>query len=232
MKRILFAALAAALLTVISAPAAADAPQPNAISELYSTEGVYTDSVGNTESYAYHVPQLNADSAAAKEINREIGERFGAAVEGQLSNMKEGYSLWSWHVEWHPYWHGNQLFLLITADSDGGFTDYAVYGYDYTDEKRVGNQDILASLNVSEEEYLFNLREKVQLMFEDMYKDVPENIREQAGMEEMLRKTLAWADMEQPMFINGAGTVETIVKIASIAGADWYYHLVTPFAYG
>ena len=48
----------------------------------------------------------------------------------------------------------------------------------------------------------------------------------------MLQKTLAWADMDQPMFIDGVGTVETIVKIASIAGADWYYHLATPFAYG
>ena len=57
-------------------------------------------------------------------------------------------------------------------------------------------------------------------------------IREQAGMDVMLQKTLSWADMDQPIFIDGVGTVETIVKIASIAGADWYYHLATPFAYG
>jgi hypothetical protein len=232
MKRILSTALLVASLATFPSSAAADAPQPNALSELYSTEGVYSDSVGNTESYAYHVPQMNADSEAAKAINKEIRERFGSAVEGQLSNMKEGYSLWSWHVEWHSYWHGDQLFLLIKADSNGGFTDYAVYGYDFDSNKRVTNEMILNELGISEEEYLANLREKVQLMFEDMYKDIPENIREQAGMDEMLQKTLAWADMDQPIFIDGVGAVETIVKIASIAGADWYYHLVTPFAYG
>lgn len=232
MKHILSFLLAFAMISLLCASAFADAPQANAISELYSAEGVYTDSVGNTESYAYHVPQLNADSAAAKEINAEIRERFGSAVEAQLSNMKEGYSLWSWHVEWHPYWHGEQLFLLITADSNGGFTDYAAYGYDFDRGERVTNERILFELGISKEEYLAELSEKVQLIFEDMYKDVPENIRELAGMEDMLQKTLAWADMEQPMFFDGTGTVETIVKIASIAGADWYYHLATPFSYG
>lgn len=91
---------------------------------------------------------------------------------------------------------------------------------------------ILSELGITEDEYLSNLKEKVQLMFEDMYKDVPADMREQAGMDTMLQKTLSWADMNQPMFIDGVGTVETIVKIASIAGADWYYHLATPFAYG
>lgn len=232
MKHILSLLLAFAMISLLWASASADAPRTNAISELYSAEGVYTDSVGNTESYAYHVPQLNADSAAAKEINAEIRERFGAVAERQLANMKEGYSLWSWHIEWHPYWHGEQLFLLITADSNGGFTDYAACGYDFDSGERVTNEMILRELGISEEEYLAKLSEKVRFMFEDMYRDVPETIREQAGMEEMLQKTLAWADMEQPMFIDGAGTVETIVKIASIAGADWYYHLATPFAYG
>lgn len=232
MKQILSFLLAFAVMSLLCASAFAEAPQTNAVAELYSAEGVYTDSVGNTESYTYHVPQLNADSAAAEEINAEIRERFGSAVEGQLSNMKEGYSLWSWHVEWHPYWHGDQLFLLITADSNGGFTDYAAYGYDFDSGERVTNEMILRELGISKEEYLAKLSEKVQFMFEEMYKDVPETIREQAGMEDMLQKTLAWADMEQPMFFDGAGTVETVVKIASIAGADWYYHLATPFAYG
>ena len=102
MKHIFSAAIVIVFLMMFSSFAMADAPRQNAITELYSAEGVYTDSVNNTESYVYHVPQLTADSAAAKEINAEIRERFGSVVESQFSNMEGGYSLWSWHVVWHP----------------------------------------------------------------------------------------------------------------------------------
>jgi hypothetical protein len=91
---------------------------------------------------------------------------------------------------------------------------------------------ILKQKGVTEEEYLENLKEKVQLMFEDMYGDLPEENKEAFGYDGLLEKTLGWLDLEQPMFLDGMGEVETIVKIASVAGAEWYYHLATPFAYG
>jgi len=69
-------------------------------------------------------------------------------------------------------------------------------------------------------------------MFESMYGHLPERDKEMFGYDKMLEKTMSWLDMEQPMFIDGMGQIVTIVKIASIAGADWYYHLATPFAYG
>lgn len=232
MKRVFSLLLAVCLLMLLSVPAAADGPRPGAVRELYSAEGVYTDSLGNTEVYAFHVPLINADTREAQEINDEIREKFGEIVEQQLSNMEGGYSLWSWHVQWHAYWHGSQLFLLITADEEGGFTDYAAFGYDFDGGKRIGNRDILRELGISEKEYLENLREKVQLMFEDMYRNIPKKDRQKMGYDQMLKKTLAWADMDCPMFLDGTGGVETIVKIASMAGADWYYHLATPFSYG
>ena len=50
MKRILSLLLAACMLLLFSVPAAAAGPRPGAVVELYSAEGVYTDSVGNTTS--------------------------------------------------------------------------------------------------------------------------------------------------------------------------------------
>ena len=91
---------------------------------------------------------------------------------------------------------------------------------------------ILDQMGISEEVYLTNLKEKVQLMFEDMNRTVPENLRKEWGYDELLEKTLNLADIDQPIFINGFGEIETIVKIASFAGAEWYYHLATPFSYG
>ena len=232
MKRMLAIAMTLALLFSIGGMAWAEVPgsYKNAVTELYSAEGTYTDDVGNIESYSYHVPQLNADTPAAKEINQEIAQRFGEPVESQFANMAEGYSLWFWRNTWHSYWHGGLLFLLIEAEMEGDFHDYAAYSYDFENDCRVTGEMILQELGITQEVYLENLREKVQLMFEDRFADHPH--REDFGYDELLARTLDGLDMEQPMFIDGAGQLETIVKFYVPAGAVWYYHLVTPFAYG
>ena len=180
----------------------------------------------------YHVPQVYANSLAADEMNAEIAERFGTKAESMFEKMEGGYSLWCREVEWHAYWSGTQMFLLISAAMDGDSTDISAYGYDFKTDRRITNAMILEQKGITEEEYLENLREKVTLMFEDKYRDLSEEDRERAGYDKMLENTLGWLDMEQPMYLDGTGEIVTIVKIASIAGAGWYYHFATPFAYG
>lgn len=234
MRKMLFLMFTLAFALGLCAAASAEGPAPvkNCVTELYSAEGVYTDSLGNVENYSYHVPQLNADTPAAEEINREIAERFGEKVEALLKNMEGGHSLWMWESAWHAYWQGSRLFLMLSADFLDGSTDYAAWGYDFETGGRVDNAMILESLGISEEEYLENLREKVGLMFDSMYSSVSDKLRALADLDGMREKTLGWLDLEQPMYIDGTGQIVTIVKIASIAGADWYYHLATPFSYG
>ena len=232
MKNVFSVFLAVCLLAGLSATAYAELPVKSAVLELYSAEGIYEDSVGNTEQYSYHVPQIYANSLAADEINAEIAERFGTKAESMFENMEGGYSLWCREVEWHAYWSGTQMFLLISAAMDGDSTDISAYGYDFKTDRRITNAMILEQKGITEEEYLENLREKVTLMFEDKYRDLSEEDRERAGYDKMLENTLGWLDMEQPMYLDGTGEIVTIVKIASIAGAGWYYHFATPFAYG
>lgn len=232
MKKTLSLLLTLCLLLTVSTAAVAEAPEKNAVLELYSAEGIYEDSVGNVEQYSFHVPQIYANSLAADEMNAEIAERFGKVAESQFENMEGGYSLWSRNIEWKAYWSGTQLFLLLTADTEGSFVDYAAYGYDFKTDSRITNEMILKQKGITEEEYLENLREKVQLMYEDLYGDLSEENKEALGYDSLLEKTLGWLDMEQPMFLDGMGEIETVVKIASVAGAEWYYHLATPFAYG
>ena len=90
MKRTISAFLTLFFLFGVLPAAYADQPQKNAILEMYSVDGVYQDGVGNREAYSYHVPQINADTPAAKEINAEIAESFGARVEVQFGNMEGG----------------------------------------------------------------------------------------------------------------------------------------------
>ena len=230
MKKMLSVLLLLGLVLSVSSAAFAEQPRKNAVCELYSEDGYYVDDVGNRETYSYHLPQINADTPAALEINAEIAEEFGSLIETQYHNMEGGYSLWSWHTEWKAYWNGSQLFILITADENGDIILYGAYGYDFETGNRVTNEMILEQKGISKEEYLERLTEKVKQVFEKVCPQIPEGVKTELTRDKLLEETLSWLDPEQPMFINQYGEIETFVKITTIAGAGWHNYLVTPFS--
>ena len=70
-------------------------------------------------------------------------------------------------------------------------------------------------------------------MFEDMYGTIPQESRDGMGYYAQLEKTISDENVEEAvLFVDGIGGLEAVMKIYSLAGEDWYYHLVTPFAYG
>ena len=231
MKKTICIFLTVVMILAIGVSASAEQPYQNPVYELYSAEGVYTDSVGNEESYSYHVPQIFADSPDAAEINAEIAANFGERVETQFRNMEGGHSIWCGNTEWHAYWNGSQLFLLIKADIDGDCDEYGAYGYDFDTDSRVTNEMLLEQRGISEEAYLENLREAARSKFVKGISGIPEDVLETSDYAELLEKTLAWQTMEAPMFVDQFGEIETIALIGAMAGAGRYYHLLTPFVH-
>ena len=66
-----------------------------------------------------------------------------------------------------------------------------------------------------------------------MYGTIPQESREGMGYYAKLEKTISDENVEDAvLFVDGSGELEAVMRIYSLAGADWYYHLVTPFAYG
>ena len=211
--------------------ATAEQLRRNPVYELYSADGVYTDSVGNEETYSYHVPQIFADSPDADAINAEIAENFGERVEAQFHNMEGGHSLWCWRTEWHAYWNGSQMFLLIKADVSGDCDEYGAYGYDFETGSRVTNEMILEQRGISKEEYLENLREAARSKYKTVNSGIPADVLESSDYAELMEKTLEWQTLDEPMFIDASGEIETIALIGAMAGAGRFYHPVTPFVH-
>ena len=208
----------------------AEKPLQNAVCELYSADGAYVDDVGNKETYSYRIPQISDSSADAEEINAEIAEEFGKLVESQFRYMEGGFSLSSCQTEWKAFWNGTQLFLLVIAYEIGDITVHGVYGYDFETGTRITNRMILEQKGISEEAYLEALRETVQLKFDDMLGYLLSDPQKIDIYNDMLEKTMSRLNMEQPMFLNQYGEIETVVEIVSLAGAGIYEHLVTPFS--
>ena len=203
----------------------------NPVYELYCAEGIYTDSIGNEEAYSYHVPQIFADSPDADEINAEIAENFGKRVEHQFHYMEGKHSISCWRTEWHAYWSGSQLFLLVKADVTGDWNEFGAYGYDFETDSRVTNEMILKQRGISEEEYLENLRETARSKFETAHSGIPTDILETSDYAELMERTMEWQTMDEPMFVDASGEIETIALIGAMAGAGRYYRLVTPFVH-
>ena len=87
-RRILAALLAAMLLLGGCGGKQNDAPARKAdsdmiiITENYAEDGHYTDSLDNSWTYSYHVPQLTADTAGARAINAAIDVISACLAEG------------------------------------------------------------------------------------------------------------------------------------------------------
>ena len=114
---------------------------------------------------------------------------------------------------------------------DGDCDEYGAYGYDFETDSRVTNAMILEQRGISEEAYLENLREAARSMFEKGISGIPSDVLETSDYAELREKTLAWQTMEEPMFVDQFGEIETIALIGAMAGAGRYYHLLTPFVH-
>ena len=208
---------------------AVPAIRAGAISEYYSMDGYYTDGVGNSYLYSYHVPQIHADSADAEEINAQLREQFGKQAEWAMKDISSGTSITVYNITWSSYWNGSQLFLLVSALYPNDMIDYAVAGYDFEKDCRITNEMLLEQLGIPKEDYLLNLREKAGLAFESEFPA----LRQTSFYYDMLHRTISDENLENAMlYLDGGGTLIAVVKIYSGVGAGWYYGLITPFAYG
>jgi hypothetical protein len=202
------------------------------IKEICSEEGSYTDEVDNTYQYSYHVPALIADTPDAQSINDKLSRIVSERVEGEMSCMKQGVSLTCLSVSWKSYWSGSWVFLVVKEESDWEFDDYTVFCYDFETGKQVTNEEVLKSLGVSQQEFLDAMGEAAEVFYQDFYREIPEEERENFGYNQQLAWTLSDENLnlDLMMYLDEKGALAVITPIGSLAGASWYYHVLYPFA--
>lgn len=231
-KKLCAAMLAAVMLLSGCGGGKADAPVQKTdggdmiiITESYAEEGRYTDSLDNSWTYSYHVPQLTADTAGARSINDAIDEKFGDPVRGALGDMEKALSLGCVSVDWKSYRCGDVLSLVVKAEADWAFTDYAVYLYDAARGVELTTAELLEKLNVEQETFLTALRRSAAAAFDGQgYIAAGEGaawVQERSwtvGAENVNTEVMAYADED--------GALTVILPVGSMAGASWYYQVL------
>lgn len=230
-RRILAALLAAMLLLGGCGGKQNDAPARKAdsdmiiITENYAEDGHYTDSLDNSWTYSYHVPQLTADTAGARAINAAIDEKFGDPVRGALKDMQQALSLGCVSVSWKSYRYEDVLSLVVKAEADWEFTDYAVYLYDAGRGVQLTTAELLEKLGVAQETFLDGLRRSAAAAFDEQgYINTTEGV--QWVQERSWTVGAENVNTEAMVYTDETGKLMAVLPVGSMAGAAWYYKVL------
>lgn len=230
-RRILAALLAAMLLLGGCGGKQNDAPARKAdsdmiiITENYAEDGHYTDSLDNSWTYSYHVPQLTADTAGARAINAAIDEKFGDPVRGALKDMQQALSLGCVSVSWKSYRYEDVLSLVVKAEADWEFTDYAVYLYDAGRGVQLTTAELLEKLGVAQETFLDGLRRSAAAAFDEQgYINTTEGV--QWVQERSWTVGAENVNTEAMVYADETGKLMAVLPVGSMAGAAWYYKVL------
>lgn len=230
-RRILAALLAAMLLLGGCGGKQNDAPARKAdsdmiiITENYAEDGHYTDNLDNSWTYSYHVPQLTADTAGARAINAAIDEKFGDPVRGALKDMQQALSLGCVSVSWKSYRYEDVLSLVVKAEADWEFTDYAVYLYDAGRGVQLTTAELLEKLGVAQETFLDGLRRSAAAAFDEQgYINTTEGV--QWVQERSWTVGAENVNTEAMVYADETGKLMAVLPVGSMAGAAWYYKVL------
>lgn len=202
-----------------------EAPQ---ITELYNEDFDYTDGIGNSGHYTYHVPQIEADTQGAEAINKAISDAYTPIVNGVLEDVSDKVSLSCFYVAWESYQYENILSLVVSCGWDADVNEYNVYLYDIVSGQQLTTVGLLKALDVDETVFLEAVRRAAAAKFDTQYGAI-------AGgdTDEFLTERRDWTlsdeniNMSVRTYADGDGKLHVVLPIGSIAGADSYEQVLS-----
>ena len=195
----------------------------------YFDQGFYDDELGNSYTWGYELPMLEAETSGAEEINNRIDASFGEMVRESLRCMDAGESLAMVHCGFRAMVWENVLILHLIGHMDWDYTEYGIYCYDYTTGRYLDTRGLLKEMAVSQQDFLEAVRTQSIQYYKDEYAALPEDMKRDNGYYEGLER------MEKGEFVNldlmaypdENGSLVVIVPVVSLAGPDYYYQEIS-----
>ncbi len=194
------------------------------IAELLNVSGIYSDGF-NQENYHYQIPQFNANSEGAKVLNKRIEDELSEIIDEETANMSGGCSLISNSVTYEVFEYGDITAVVVAVPYPNDIMDYMTYTYDFKNNEEMTNAELLAMNGVTEEEFVAEVCRLQEEDFIEMAANWPNPITDQEIINEYVAVVNEYASVDLPMYIDETGRLQVYIPCASIAGAEWYYHL-------
>ena len=183
-----------------------------------------SDSVGNTYSCRYRIPEVLIDSGAVRDFNSSLKTNLLPEVIDARETLAAGFSLTLMDISYHAYLRNNILTVVTSVDYDFDWTDYYVLVVDVTTGTVLNNVQVGERFGLTEEELDKKIRDAVRGMFGNY--EVSEYIT-RSEIDTMMNATLSEGNVSQAkVFPSSDGELYMICKIYVLAGAGEYYYLI------
>lgn len=186
----------------------------------------WTDSVGNENDFFFRIPAIDPFSPDAEEAQQEILDEFLPILEENRQTAEDGYSNHLTRVDYTAEVCENILSLLIVTDTAYDASYYRVYNFDLETGKRLTPSQTAERFGLAPENYLPVLAEAAEQRFREMYGEDPEAFYDPEFYLQQLDATLQEENLSQSLVYITGYQLNAIIDIASIAGADSYWHIL------
>lgn len=193
------------------------------VNELLNMSGEYTDSVDNTGTYHYQIPQFNATSDSAKALNQRIEADLYKIVENEIINMDGGFSLVCYSLTYEVFQYGEIVAIVAVAPYPNDCKYYYAYTYDFENDKEVTNAELLAMNNMTADGFVEEACRREEEHFMTMASNM--GMTESEEIEFYLEPAREDTTADLPMYLDEKGVLNVYVPFPSVAGASYYYTL-------
>lgn len=187
----------------------------------YSADMVVDSNISTQVQYegytaVYHLPHINYEGDACGNVNEQI-EKLGKNYMNEDGNVCIGIG-YKWAV------YGDILSLLVSVDFDWDATEYTIYNINLKKDVMLSEDDLLGAVNLDISAYESAVRNALDQYFWSLY---GEDNKSDEALNETYNQTIADSNIKDAVpYINKDGVLCVSAKIYSIAGANYYYHMV------
>lgn len=195
------------------------------LKELSFVQGSYEDHDGNSWTYSYDLPLLDADTTDARRINADIDRVFGEQIRSSLEYIEREESIGLLDVGFRGEVWDDILTIVVIAHMDWSFDDYRVYCYDCRSDRWLDTPALLERLGIDKEDFLEICRSLFIDVYKEQYSEIPEDMRSQYGYYDGLARADddKYVNLDLMVFPDSSGDLKVIAPIVSLAGADYYF---------
>ena len=209
--------------TVTAEPEPPATPEPVVIYDALYEAGTYSDGFNNTWNYVLRIPAIQASGTDATRLNQELFSALYPDVKSAKDAMEEGTSLGICQVDYKISINGQLISIVCETDTDWGFESYYTVNFDASSKTEVTDEQLLQRFGMTKEQFLEQAVQVMRQHFEQNYAQIDHDQMYWDRYNKSVAKENFTSDCQ--LFVNDGGQLCMIVKLYSLAGADYYYHI-------
>ncbi len=204
-------------------PVPAETPEPVVIYDAFCEAGTYSDEYHNTWNYVLRIPAIKTSGADATRLNQELFTALYPAVNDAKDAMAMGNSLIVNRVDYTISINDQLISIVCETDTDWGFESYYTVNFDASTKTEVTQEQLLQRFGMTKDQFLDLAVQVMQQHFQDNYTAAPKDEMYWDRYNKSTAKDNFSSDCQ--LFVNDSGRLCMIVKLYSMAGADYYYNI-------